>query len=210
MGDFFFKRGCMDKQKALEIMKNAIKIYENQYINRAILFIYKNKSGEIETFEGVFKRHNFLHLTGVQTNKSPNNFYKLLLDERLSLNDFSFQKNGNTQRKLQVIEQMGLFLKNPLIIGYSNGHIYLEKNPERVIGNNKRLVLGFEKNYPLTLLNEDIKKCTIADLKVLFILDKSLGENEYNNFLYIDKSVNKDLLKKLKDKEILEKINLNY
>ena len=199
----------MDKQKALEIMKNAIKIYENQYINRAILFIYKNKSGELETFEGVFKRHNFLHLTGVKTNKSPNNFYKLLLDERLSLNDFSFQKNGNTQRKLQVIEQMGLFLKNPLIIGYSNGHIYLEKNPERVIGNNKRLVLGFEKNYPLTLLNEDIKKCTIADLKVLFILDKSLGENEYNNFLYIDKSVNKDLLKKLKDKEILEKINLN-
>ncbi len=199
----------MDKQKALEIMKNAIKIYENQYINRAILFIYKNKSGELETFEGVFKRHNFLHLTGVKTDKSPNNFYKLLLDERLSLNDFSFQKNGNTQRKLQVIEQMGLFLKNPLIIGYSNGHIYLEKNPERVIGNNKRLVLGFEKNYPLTLLNEDIKKCTIADLKVLFILDKSLGENEYNNFLYIDKSVNKDLLKKLKDKEILEKINLN-
>lgn len=200
----------MDKQKALEIMKNAIKIYENQYINRAILFIYKNKSGELETFEGVFKRHNFLHLTGVKTDKSPNNFYKLLLDERLSLNDFSFQKNGNTQRKLQVIEQMGLFLKNPLIIGYSNGHIYLEKNPEKVIGNNKRLVLGFEKNYPLTLLNEDIKKCTIADLKVLFILDKSLGENEYNNFLYIDKSVNKDLLKKLKDKEILEKINLNY
>lgn len=199
----------MDKQKALEIMKNAIKIYENQYINRAILFIYKNKSGELEVFEGVFKRHNFLHLTGVQTNKSPNNFYKLLLDERLSLNDFSFQKNGNTQRKLQVIEQMGLFLKNPLIIGYSNGHIYLEKNPERVIGNNKKLVLGFEKNYPLTLLNEDIKKCTIADLKVLFILDKSLGENVYNNFLYIDKSVNKDLLKKLKDKEILEKINLN-
>ena len=199
----------MDKQKALEIMKNAIKIYENQYINRAILFIYKNKSGELETFEGVFKRHNFLHLTGVKTDKSPNNFYKLLLDERLSLNDFSFQKNGNTQRKLQVIEQMGLFLKNPLIIGYSNGHIYLEKNPERVIGNNKRLVLGFEKNYPLTLLNEDIKKCTIADLKVLFILDKSLGENEYNNFLYIDKLVNKDLLKKLKDKEILEKINLN-
>ena len=199
----------MDKQKALEIMKNAIKIYENQYINRAILFIYKNKSGELETFEGVFKRHNFLHLTGVKTDKSPNNFYKLLLDERLSLNDFSFQKNGNTQRKLQVIEQMGLFLKNPLIIGYSNGHIYLEKNPERVIGDNKRLVLGFEKNYPLTLLNEDIKKCTIADLKVLFILDKSLGENEYNNFLYIDKSVNKDLLKKLKDKEILEKINLN-
>ena len=199
----------MDKQKALEIMKNAIKIYENQYINRAILFIYKNKSGELETFEGVFKRHKFLHLTGVKTDKSPNNFYKLLLDERLSLNDFSFQKNGNTQRKLQVIEQMGLFLKNPLIIGYSNGHIYLEKNPERVIGNNKRLVLGFEKNYPLTLLNEDIKNCTIADLKVLFILDKSLGENEYNNFLYIDKSVNKDLLKKLKDKEILEKINLN-
>ena len=199
----------MDKQKALEIMKNAIKIYENQYINRAILFIYKNKSGELETFEGIFKRHNFLHLTGVKTDKSPNNFYKLLLDERLSLNDFSFQKNGNTQRKLQVIEQMGLFLKNPLIIGYSNGHIYLEKNPERVIGNNKKLVLGFEKNYPLTLLNEDIKKCTIADLKVLFILDKSLGENEYNNFLYIDKSVNKDLLKKLKDKEILEKINLN-
>ena len=199
----------MDKQKALEIMKNAIKIYENQYINRAILFIYKNKSGELETFEGVFKRHNFLHLTGVKTDKSPNNFYKLLLDERLSLNDFSFQKNGNTQRKLQVIEQMGLFLKNPLIIGYSNGHIYLEKNPERVIGNNKRLVLGFEKNYPLTLLNEDIKKCTITNLKVLFILDKSLGENEYNNFLYIDKSVNKDLLKKLKDKEILEKINLN-
>ena len=68
----------MDKQKALEIMKNAIKIYENQYINRAILFIYKNKSGELETFEGVFKRHNLLHLTGVQTNKSPNNFYKLL------------------------------------------------------------------------------------------------------------------------------------
>ena len=188
----------MDKQKALEIMKNAIKIYENQYINRAILFIYKNKSGELETFEGVFKRHNFLHLTGVKTDKSPNNFYKLLLDERLSLNDFSFQKNGNTQRKLQVIEQMGLFLKNPLIIGYSNGHIYLEKNPERVIGNNKRLVLGFEKNYPLTLLNEDIKKCTIADLRVLFILDKSLGENKYNNFLYIDKSVNKDILKKLK------------
>ena len=143
----------MDKQKALEIMKNAIKIYENQYINRAILFIYKNKSGELEVFEGVFKRHNFLHLTGVQTNKSPNNFYKLLLDERLSLNDFSFQKNGNTQRKLQVIEQIGLFLKNPLIIGYSNGHIYLEKNPERVIGNNKKLVLGFEKNYPCDIFH---------------------------------------------------------
>jgi len=196
----------MEKQKALTIMQKAVKIYDKSYLNRSFLFIYKNKTGELEVFESIFRRHNFLHLTGVKTDKNPNNFYKLLLSERLNLDDFNLQSNGNTQRKLQVIEQMETFLNESLTIGYSNGHIYLEKNPERVIGTNKRLVLGFEKNYPLTLLNEDIKKCTITDLKVLFVLSKTLAEKEYKEFLYIHNSTDKEILKKLKDKDYLNKI----
>lgn len=196
----------MEKQKALTIMQKAVKIYDKSYLNKSFLFIYKNKTGELEVFESIFRRHNFLHLTGVKTDKNSNNFYKLLLSERLNLDDFNLQSNGNTQRKLQVIEQMETFLNESLTIGYSNGHIYLEKNPERVIGTNKRLVLGFEKNYPLTLLNEDIKKCTITDLKVLFVLSKTLAEKEYKEFLYIHNSTDKEILKKLKDKDYLNKI----
>lgn len=32
----------MDKKKALFIMQNAVQTYKNQYLNKNILFIYKN------------------------------------------------------------------------------------------------------------------------------------------------------------------------
>lgn len=184
------------KEIAFKIMEKAIKIYDKDYRGNTILFVYKEENGQLSTFEPHFNDYNFLHFTGVQTKLKAKVFYNALLKNKLSLSDFEVV--GKTALKLQVIEQLEYLLTGPSILGFSNGYIYLEKNPDIVIGNTKKIVLGFSLDRkPLTLLNEDIRKCVKSNLKTLIVLRKKASDKKYKELLFLDKETEKEILKKL-------------
>lgn len=194
------------KELALKKMEKAIKIYDKDYKGNVILFVYKGENGQLSTFEPHFNDYNFLHFTGAQTKLKAKDFYTALLENKLSLNDFEIV--SKTALKLQVIEQLEHLLNGPSIIGFSNGYIYLEKNPDIVIGNTKKIVLGFSLDRkPLTLLNEDIRKCVKRNLKTLVVLRKKASDKKYKEILFLDKETEKEILKKL-PQIYLEKIEV--
>ncbi len=122
----------MDKKKAIAIITRAAKLYHDRLEDQKVLFIYgvpaiiskqindnKDIITDIHYYEVVFRRTNFLHLTGVtlnkETTKSSINFYEKCLAGRLSEKDFSFAKDGSTEQKLAVLEDMMNIKKS---IGY--------------------------------------------------------------------------------------------
>lgn len=189
----------MNKEKVLKILKQAIDIYEKEYLNNNILYVYKDKFNELKAFEANFQKNNFLHLTGIETKLKASQFYKMLKENKLKLSDFNLKVDGTTILKLNVICQLKLLLENPSYIGYSNNYIYWQIPPDMVVGTSKKIVLGFKKGVPSTLLSKDIRECTIENLKILFILRKKMSEKEYKETVYKYEKNNQSLENKLKN-----------
>jgi len=89
---------------------------------------------DLQFYEVVFHRSNFLHLTGVIINKettaSSINFYEKCIDGRLSEDDFMLSRDGTTEQKLDVIESMMNLKKVASMIGEFTDHgpkLYSEK-----------------------------------------------------------------------------------
>ena len=86
-----------------EIIK-AAKIYSKELANRSFLYAYGNKCIEV-----VFPTYKFLHLTGVETNLSPDDFYKKAKSGQLTCNQFKFSKRHPYQiakRKLSCLYRL--------------------------------------------------------------------------------------------------------
>lgn len=80
-----------------------------------------NLLSAIKSYEAVFYRYNFLHLTGVRVNYSgvgsAIHFYEKCLASRLTEDDFHFAKDGSTVQKLDVLESMMEIKHNATMIG---------------------------------------------------------------------------------------------
>lgn len=109
----------MDKRRAIKIMAKSAGLYHLNLEDQKILFLYGmppevkkqlNTEGSrliaVKSYEVVFHRYNFLHLTGVKANStgvdSAIHFYEKCLANRLTENDFDFAKDGSTVQKLDV------------------------------------------------------------------------------------------------------------
>ena len=197
----------MNKKTAKEIMKKASIVFEKYFKDKNMLIVY-GKPISPQYIETKALDYNFLHLTGVSTKLSPRQFYKQLMNNKLSDDNFELKKDGTTVLKLQILEQTLNMSVNAKMIGdYSGSHIQIQTG--KVTGSiTSCLGLIKDNGYyiPQTVLKEDarnnIKKGTQS--QILAILQKKISEKEYMKVIYSTKKVGNDKLDIL---ELLSKIH---
>ena len=91
-----------DKKAALKIMIEAVKQYEEKLNDKQFLIIYRERK-DIKTVNVGFRDMNFLHMTGVKTRLSAQQFYAACLESKLSEYDFEIDNKGKVQQKLMVL-----------------------------------------------------------------------------------------------------------
>lgn len=205
------KDGLMNKRRAIQIMANAAGLYKENLEDQRILFLYgtpseikkelRMESGKplsMKKYEAVFHRYNFLHLTGVKINRteiaSAIHFYEKCLGHRLMESDFRFARDGSTNQKLEILENMMCLKRNVTMIGDLSDRgwkLYSEKVAGNVCG-----CIGFVKdkntqlNVPNTLLKKDIRDVSAAPIqKVYAIISKKYAEEKYSILEKVDKEV---------------------
>lgn len=202
----------MDKRRAIQILTSAADLYKDNLEDQKVLFLYGVPSevkkqllagiknlAFIKGYEVAFHRHNFLHLTGVRLNgskvASSIHFYEKCVNNRLSESDFFFARDGSTQKKLDIIENLMKIKKNAAMLG-----AFTDRGPklftERVVGNicgcmgfveDKRTKL----NVPNTVLKKDIRDVTAFPLqKVYAVFSKDYLDEKYVRLDKLDKSIN--------------------
>lgn len=171
------------------------------------MFIYLENQ-KINYIETQFTKVNFLHLTGVKIvdNKiNANYFYNKCIANRLKESEIEERADGNTKKKLSVLNHLMFIHKNARMIGdYSQDKVFLISN--KVIGNVSG-VLGFipKGKYYIcnTSLKEDIRKITFNQAKIICIICKKIQDLKYNEITYINKKYEEKIFLQ---KEIREKI----
>ncbi len=205
----------MDKSKAIRIITQAAKIYENQLCNKNILIVFNNPSHPF-FIETKALPINFLHLTGVIVNKEKiykdiedtrsnykEVFYLKSLNKRLSVNDFDLKQDGTTVQKLNAILATLNLQKNSKMIGdYNNNRVYLKT--DKLVGNDNTY-LGFTLDngfyVPNTVIQGDIRIDAYSTSRILSIISKKIDEPFYNEIKYVVKKIDINrLLQALKEK----------
>ncbi|MBD5510157.1 MAG: hypothetical protein HDR08_02715 [Lachnospiraceae bacterium] len=201
----------MDKRRAVQIIVKAAGLYHLNLEDQKVLFLYGipskvekqlNIEGDrlsaIKSYEVVFHRYNFLHLTGVGANGSSVgsaiHFYEKCLANRLKEEDFYFAKDGSTVQKLEVLENMMGIKRNAMMIGDFTDRgpkLFTEKAAGNVCG-----CVGFVKdrntglNVPNTLLKKDIRDVVANPVqKVYAVFSKMYRDEKYSVVEKMDKSL---------------------
>lgn len=152
----------------------------------------------IKSYEVVFHRYNFLHLTGVRVHNSgvgsAIHFYEKCLANRLAEEDFYFAKDGSTVQKLDVLENMMGIKRNAMMIGDFTDRgpkLFTEKAAGNVCG-----CVGFVQdrntglNVPNTLLKKDIRDVVANPVqKVYAVFSKMYMDEKYSVVEKIDKNL---------------------
>lgn len=179
-----------DKKTALQIIVSAAKEYDMKLNNKHFLIIYQKEDHRQTACVG-FRDMNFLHMTGINSNLSAQQFYSACLNGKLSENDFEIDNKGKAQQKLMVLPYLSQLLYNNCMIGdFINSGICIKA--DYFIGNTKAtLSVGFRKgkniDFPVTLYKEDIKKLSHPTNKVLAIFVKEYHEKSYTHCTYLSK-----------------------
>ncbi|MBR7927051.1 hypothetical protein KBI51_02525 [Aerococcaceae bacterium zg-ZUI334] len=101
-----------------ELMSYA-KLYRQNFID-VEYFIYTSEFMFSKYYTIKAYKDNFLHLTGVSTSLTANEFFDNCLNETLTLEDFSVgnkQQKGTVRRKLSVFSNaMNLFLSGDILV----------------------------------------------------------------------------------------------
>lgn len=201
----------MTKEKALKIILEAAKRYRDNLINNNLLFISSDKHKRITVMETVFYSSSFLHLTGIELSKkyinkisgnknlgkqsTANFFFNDCIDNKLTLEDFDFDANGQAVLKLDVI--LNVLTKNTsakMYGEYNNSILHNLLCTEKMIGN-VNFCLGFVKTgsrniyVPNTLLKEDIRNMVSQYGRIIAIYKKETNDKTYSNIIYLAKGI---------------------
>ena len=201
-----------DAKQALPIVLQAAKDYDTKLKDKHFLIVYENKK-EISTCYVGFRDMNFLHLTGVKTRLSAQQFYSACLSGKLSLRDINVDTKGKVQQKLAVLPQLAELLYNNCMIGdFINSGIAIRA--DYFVGDTRAVIsLGFRSgktvDVPVTLYRENIKKLSQPTCKVIAIFNKTYSKDMYEKCTYLSKGYSiKDLpaeIKKQLSKNIIDK-----
>ncbi len=176
----------MDRKAAHKIIYESAKLYNEHLHNNNYLIVYKSKSIDVEHqyIEIIFNSHNFSHLTGVVLNGITSEvFYDRIVNNKLSLKDYSFKKDGTTILKLNVIQALMKFPNKFSMIGDFSGNGFKLKT-EKLIGNISGAI-GFVKQknnnfyIPNTLLNCDIRDYIVDSQQIKAIYKKHKKDKNY-------------------------------
>ena len=150
-----------DKKAALKIMVEAAKNYEEKLNDKHFLIIYREEN-DIKTVSVGFRDMKFLHMTGVKTGLSAQQFYAACLESKLSEHDFEIDNKGKVQQKLIVLPYLAELLYHHCMIGdFINSGICIRA--DYFVGDTRAVLsVGFrtgkKTDFPVTLYNEDVRK----------------------------------------------------
>ncbi len=179
-----------DKKTALQTIVDAAREFDKKLKNKHFMIIYQ-ESGKPKTVCVGFRDMNFLHMTGVKTKLSAQQFYSACLDRKLSENDFEIDNKGKVQQKLIVLPYLSELLYNNCMIGnFINSGICI--SADYFVGNTKAVLsVGFRTgksvDFPVTLYSEDIRKLSQPTNKVLAIFVKDYQNQNYTECTYLSK-----------------------
>ena len=85
-----------------------------------------DKKSLTKTVEIGFRDMNFLHLTGVKTKLSAQQFYAACLESKLAERDFEIDNKGKVQQKLMVLPCLSKLMSHHCLVGefINSGGIY--------------------------------------------------------------------------------------
>jgi len=186
----------MKKSEVPKILLECAELYKTNLVNRSLLFVFNN-SGVVESLEVICLPRNYLHLTGIvlnDNNLKSIEFYEMCIDKRLSPSTYKLSKNGTTQMKLSVLNQVMNIHKTAKMVGdYTDTNSVLVK--EKLAGT-ITACMGFvhdqgkRNSYvPNTVLRGDIRNVVDSTKNVLAIFRKSKDEPIYRECTYLAKSV---------------------
>jgi hypothetical protein len=163
--------------------------------DRNLLIIYLPRDGTPKTFEALFLKENFLHLSGLDPiNRTKiggaKDFFDVCIQERLSADDFQFDSSGDSHRKLLILPQIVKIGTTAKMFGEFGGggrFLYTER-----LSGGEHYCLGFIKSgsvyVPNTALQEDIRAVSKKPVsRVISIFSKSKNEDRYNTLNSIAK-----------------------
>ena len=180
-----------DKKAALKIMIEAAKQYKEKLNDKHFLIVYR-EGKYIKTVDVGFRDMNFLHMTGVKTRLSAQQFYAACLESKLSEYDFEIDNKGKVQQKLMVLPYLAELLYHHCMIGdFINSGICIRA--DYFVGDAKAVLsVGFrtgkKTDFPVTLYKEDVRKLSQPTNKVLAIFSKYYKDQHYNNCTYLAKN----------------------
>lgn len=184
----------MDKKDALRILFQCAQLYQNNLAGRNILLICANNSlNKIDAIEALFEATNFLHLTGVkfddEARMSPNTFYTLCLQKRLSPDRFRLADDGTTELKLSVLPH--IFASSNLSANMIGD--YYDRRPTLItekLAGDIRGCIGFVYDQkigcytPNTILNIDMRDSIINRQRVIATYCKMKKDKQYSELVY--------------------------
>ncbi len=206
----------MTDKEILKIINQCAKKYKNNLEKYNIMFIFeeKNDSKELNYIETSFFPWNFMHLTGIKTNKSAVYFYNSALNERISVDDIKNNDKFILENKLCILSNLMKIDYTAKMIGIYDNTIKNKLYTEQVVGT-IHYCLGFIKdkntNYyiPNSSINEDIRDITYKRYSIIAILKKEKNKKLYSEISYLSRNYNlkmlvkNNILSELIDKKLL-------
>lgn len=179
-----------NKKAAIKIIVKEAKEYDEKLNDKHFLIVYQ-KAKSVGTVCVGFRDMNFLHMTGVRTRLSAQQFYSACLESKLSEKDFEIDNKGKVQQKLEVLPYLTELLYHNCMIGdFINSGILIRA--DYFVGNTKAVLsVGFRTgksvDFPVTLYQEDIRKLSQPTNKVLAIFSKEYKQQNYHRCTYLSK-----------------------
>jgi hypothetical protein len=184
----------VSKAEALRIIHNCATAYKANLAHKKLLFITV-KNHLPAHFEAVFLPRNFLHLTGVRSDLDSMEFYNLAVNDRLRENEFEFNLDGTTIKKLNVLPVLMNIHFSARMAGdydYSQSLLVTDKLAGTVTA-----AMGFKKKdslyVPNTSLKVDLRDISIRPIqRIAAVFIKDRREEKYTRLTYIAKGLKID------------------
>lgn len=196
----------------LSILHKTAKLY-SEYADTTLLFIFREKKSDAyDYYEVRFGKNNFMHLAGIKSETlSANDFYEACLEGKNTRNDCNPRRDANAMySKVAIMEQM-LDLQNSKCYKIGEKDLVTRDNDFEMATGNSVGVMGYDSRVkikgtdkldrtkspiPTTILNNSITQYCSRPQKIMFILQKSEGENTYKKLFY---EIKKDLIQTEKE-----------
>ncbi len=103
-----------DKLQIIKTIKEVALKYDAQLVGRTFLYVFDGRMIEV-----VFRRKDFMHLTGVDTNMSGEQFFKNVISDKLKANQIYFSQRHPYDLCAKKISQL------PKLISVTNSEIFI-------------------------------------------------------------------------------------
>ncbi|MCD8129687.1 MAG: PBECR4 domain-containing protein [Lachnospiraceae bacterium] len=110
-----------DKIQIIETIKEVALKYDAQLVGRTFLYVFEGRAIEV-----VFRRKDFMHLTGVDTNMSGEQFFKNVISGKLRANQIYFSRRHPYDLCAKKISQL------PKLISVTNSEIFILEDTQTV------------------------------------------------------------------------------